>query len=212
MAGGKFLVMAPSSGTLGPTYLWAPPENCFLIKIVFSCGPGPLYQLCALEKPRGRETETVVTERGVIGIVAGNGGAVLGNAVKGVHTHTPSQTTGTHPRSPLCNLETLTLSHKHTCSARYKQSDRGRHNWANTWNRFQPKSLQLTLGKLDKVKLFLCRMTLWICGWRINEHSSGCDPLLQITDGKQEKQEKEKKSRLFSWAFKEDIQTRPSTV
>lgn len=39
-------------------------------------------------------------------------------------------------------------------------------------------------------------MTLWICGWRINEHSSGCDPLLQITDGKQEKQEKEKKKAV----------------
>ncbi|CAB1434117.1 unnamed protein product [Pleuronectes platessa] len=25
--------MAPLSGALGPAYLWAPPENCFLIKI-----------------------------------------------------------------------------------------------------------------------------------------------------------------------------------
>lgn len=43
MAGGKLLVMAPLSEALGPAYLWAPPENCFLIKIALSRGPGPLY-------------------------------------------------------------------------------------------------------------------------------------------------------------------------
>ena len=41
--GGKLLVMASLSEALGPAYLWAPPENCFLIKIVLSCRPGPLY-------------------------------------------------------------------------------------------------------------------------------------------------------------------------
>lgn len=40
---GKLLVMAPLSEALGPAYLWAPPENCFLIKIVLCRGPGPLY-------------------------------------------------------------------------------------------------------------------------------------------------------------------------
>lgn len=43
MARGKLLVRAPLCGAQGPAYLWAPPENCFLIKIVLSPGPGPLY-------------------------------------------------------------------------------------------------------------------------------------------------------------------------
>lgn len=41
--GGKLLVMAPLSEALGHTYLWAPPVNCFLIKIGLSRVPGPLY-------------------------------------------------------------------------------------------------------------------------------------------------------------------------
>lgn len=41
--GGVLLTMAPLSESLGRAYLWAPPENCFPIKIAFSRGPGPLY-------------------------------------------------------------------------------------------------------------------------------------------------------------------------
>lgn len=40
---GGLPVMAPLFEALGPAYLWAPPENCFLIKIVLSRRPGPLY-------------------------------------------------------------------------------------------------------------------------------------------------------------------------
>lgn len=40
---GVLLTMAPLSESLGRAYLWAPPENCFPIKIAFSRRPGPLY-------------------------------------------------------------------------------------------------------------------------------------------------------------------------
>lgn len=40
---GKLLVKAPLSVVLGHTYLWVPPVNCFLIKIVLSRVPGPVY-------------------------------------------------------------------------------------------------------------------------------------------------------------------------
>lgn len=52
-AGGNSLSWFYCLRRLGPSYLWAPPENCFLIKIVHSRGPGPLYLPCALEKPPG---------------------------------------------------------------------------------------------------------------------------------------------------------------